>query len=47
MGDANFKEMEHQLKVLEPDLEAVMDQHLRDKKALLAEFTEQLVQKSS
>ena len=45
MGDANFKEMEHQLKVLEPDLEAVMDQHLRDKKALLAEFTEQLVQK--
>ena len=32
MGDANFKEMEHQLKVLEPDLEAVMDQHLRDKK---------------
>ena len=45
MGDANFKEIEHQLKILEPELETVIDQHLRDKKALLAEFTEQLVQK--
>ena len=45
MGDANFKEIEHQLKILEPELEKVIDAHLRDKKAMLAEFTEQLVQK--
>ena len=44
-GDLNFKEVEHHLKVIEPDLETIMEDHILEKKSLLSSFTEQLIQK--
>ncbi len=44
-GELNLKEIEHQLQVLEPELEGVIEEHILEKKGNLSSFTEQLVQK--
>ena len=44
-GEINLKEVEHQLKVLEPELETIMEEDILEKKGYLSTFTEQLIQK--
>ncbi|MEK9727042.1 MAG: hypothetical protein VW397_02920, partial [Candidatus Margulisiibacteriota bacterium] len=44
-GEINLKEIEHQFKVLEPELESVIEEKVLEKKGSLSALTEQLIQK--